>query len=225
MFKESELPECVYNEVFEDDREYTNQDNIFHASELCYGCMFKVYMDRKEGKCFPKDAMWNLYRGRVFDKALTPLFDENEVRVQQRVKGTPYVIRGRIDGLLYDIDGKNEIYEVKSVVSIKYVQQPFKQHVPQGLFYLGNYNPNARLKFLYVSMDGYKVLEYDAGFETMEAELENFDRKARIIGKAIRKEEPPEPTRGNECKWCRYKNLEEGNVAKCPIVKGRGGKQ
>jgi hypothetical protein len=217
MFKEVELPECLRKEVFEDDREYTNQDNVFHASELSYECMFKVYMDREHGKGFPDDARWNLYRGSVFDKAITPLFDENELRVQQRVKGTPYVIRGRIDGLNYDT---NEIFEVKSVVSIKYVREPFKHHVPQGLFYLGNYNPEATLKFLYVSMDGYKVLEYTGGFERMEAELENFDAKARIIGKAIRKGEPPEPIRANECKWCRYKN-ETGELA-CPLVKGRG---
>ena len=217
MFKEVELPECLRKEVFEDDREYTNQDNVFHASELSYECMFKVYMDREYGKGFPDDARWNLYRGSVFDKAITPLFDENELRVQQRVKGTPYVIRGRIDGLNYDT---NEIFEVKSVVSIKYVREPFKHHVPQGLFYLGNYNPEATLKFLYVSMDGYKVLEYIGGFETMEAELENFDAKARIIGKAIRKGEPPEPVRANECKWCRYKK--EGT---CPITKTRSKKQ
>lgn len=221
MFEECELPQPLYHEVFEDDRNYTNQPNVFHASELCYQCLWKVYWDRVEGKSFPDEAKWNLYRGRVFDKAITPLFDENEIRVQQRVKGSPYIIRGRIDGLSYD---KNEIYEVKSVVDIKYVREPFKHHIPQGIFYLGNYNPQATLKFLYVSMNGYKTFKYVGGFENMEAELENFDRKARLIGKAIKDETPPEPERANECKWCRYKNEPDGSLCKCPIVKGRGKK-
>ena len=49
--------------------------------------MYKQYLDRLEGKDFNDYAYWNIYRGRVFDKRLTALFDENELRVQHRVKG------------------------------------------------------------------------------------------------------------------------------------------
>jgi len=212
MFKETELPKCI-KEDMEDNRNYTSRDNIFHVSELCYDCMYKAYLDRKEGKQFDGSANWNIYRGRIFDKAITRLFDENELRVQHRVKGTPYVIRGRIDGLLYE---ENEIYEVKSVMSIRYVNQPYNYHIPQGIFYLNTYDPMATLKFLYVSMDGYKVLEYTGDRETADAYMNEFERKAKLLGKALKRGEPPEPTKANECKWCRYK--EEG---RCPITKTR----
>ena len=210
MFKEAPLPKCV-KEDMEDDRNYTSRDNVFHVSELSYNCMYKMYMDRKEGKQFDGSANWNIYRGRIFDKALTPLFDENEVRVQHRVKGTPYVIRGRIDGLLYE---ENEIFEVKSVASIRYVKNPYPYHIPQGIFYLNTYDPMASLKFLYVSMDGYKVFEYQGDRETADAYMNEFERKAKLLGKGLKNGEPPEPERGGECNWCRYK--EEG---RCPIVK------
>lgn len=212
MFKEGDLPGCI-KEDMEDLREYTSRDNVFHVSELSYECMFKQYMDRAEGKQFDDGAKYNIYRGRLFDKAITPLFDENEIRVQHRIKGTPYVIRGRIDGLLYE---PNELFEIKTVGSINYVKQPYRHHIPQGIFYLSTYDPKATLKFIYLSMDGWRVFEYQAGIDTADAYMEEFERKGKILGRAIKDGVPPEPTRANECKWCRYK--EEG---RCPIVKPR----
>lgn len=212
MFEEGKLPECIIEDM-KDDRDYTSRDNVFHVSELSYDCMFKQYMDRLEGKQFDDSAKYNIYRGRLFDKCITPLFDENEVRVQHRVKGTPYVVRGRIDGLLYE---PNEIWEIKTVASISYVRQPYKHHVPQGIFYLSTYDPKATLHFLYLSMDGWRVFNYSGGIENADAYMEEFERKAKTLGRAIRNGEPPEPQRANECKWCRYK--EEGL---CPIVKPR----
>lgn len=212
MFKETDLPDCIKTDM-EDDREYTHRDNVFHVSELSYTCMFRQYMDRLEGKQFDGSAKWNIYRGRIFDQKLTKLFDENEVRVQHRIKGTPYIIRGRIDGLLYE---ENEIYEIKSVASIRYVKQPYPYHIPQGIFYLNSYDPLATLKFLYVSMDGYKVFEYNGDLETASSYMDEFERKGKILGKSLKTGVAPEPDKGNECKWCRYK--EEG---KCPILKPR----
>lgn len=209
------MPDCIFDDVHKEDS-YTTHDNIFHASELAYTCMFKAYMDRTTGKQFPDDAKWNLYRGRIFDSYITKLFDEDQVRVQRRVHGTPYVIRGRIDGLNYD---ENCIYELKSIVSVKWIKNPLKHHVPQGLFYKMNYDPKAKLKFIYVSMDGCKTFEFkDTKKNLKDAEqiMTDYDNKAKILGDSLINKEPPEPTRANECKWCRYKT--EGL---CPICKPR----
>lgn len=211
MFKQTDdLPECILEDINE-ERDYTQRDNVFHASELCYTCMWKQYMDRQEGKKFDDQAKWNIYRGRVFDNRLTKLFDENEVRVQQRIRNTPFVIRGRIDGLNY---ADNCIYEIKTVQSIKFVRAPFKHHVPQGLFYLHNYDPNATLKFIYISMDGYKVYTYQGSREEADSVVRDMEEKAKVLGTALIKGEAPDAERGNECKWCRYKA--EG---RCPIMR------
>lgn len=211
MFEETDLPDCVKADIYE-EREHTIRDNVFHVSELSYTCMYKQYLDRLEGKDFNDDAYWNIYRGRVFDKRLTALFDENELRVQHRVKGTPYIIRGRIDGYNYDT---NSIYEIKTVASIKFVRAPYKHHIPQGIFYLNTFDPLANLHFLYVSMDGWKNFKYTGDIETAGMFIEDFEDKARVLGKALRTGDPPEPIKGGgECNWCRYR--QEG---KCPVMK------
>lgn len=212
IFEPTKLPTQI-EEDMELDQNYTQRPNIFHVSELSYDCMFKAFLDRKEGKGFNKDALWNIYRGTIFDRYLTKLFDENEVRVQHRIKGTPYVVRGRIDGILYE---ENEIWEIKTVASSKFVRNPYNHHIKQGLFYLCTYDPTAKLKFLYASMDGHKEFEYVADRETADQVLMEYEEKARMLGDGIKKDEPPEPTRGSQCNWCRYK--EEG---KCPICKPR----
>ena len=213
MFKQTDdLPECILEDMALNS-DYDTRDNIFHASEVAYTCMFKAYMDRQEGKEFDSGATYNIYRGRVFDKHLTKLFDEKEVRVQHRIKNTPFVIRGRIDGLNYDT---NTIYEIKTVQSIKFVRAPYKHHIPQGLFYLTNYDPKATLKFIYLSMDGYKVFTFDDTMQTADSVMVEMEEKARKLGEGIIKGEPPLPVKGNECRWCRYK--EEG---RCPITKTR----
>lgn len=203
------MPKVIHDDIFKKDH-HDSRPNVFNASELAYTCPFKMFMDRTLGKGFPDEAMWNLYRGKIFDQYLTKLFDEDQVRVQRRVKGTPYVVRGRIDGLNYD---ENCIYELKTVFSVKWVKQPMKHHVPQGLFYLANYDPEAKLRFIYASMDGCKTFEYTGTLEEMDGEMQLYDEKAKVLGDALKAEEPPEPVKGNECKWCGYK--QEGLCAIC----------
>jgi hypothetical protein len=213
MFKQTnELPQCILDDM-EMKMDYTTRDNVFHASEVAYTCMYKAYMDRLEGKEFDDTGKYNIYRGRLFDKHLTKLFDENELRVQHRIKNSPFVIRGRIDCLDYE---SNTIYEIKTVQSIKFVRAPFKHHIPQGIFYLTNYDPLATLKFMYFSMDGYKVFEYEDSLETADAIMKEMEERAITLGTAIKKEEPPTPTKGGECRYCKYK--EQG---RCPIVRTR----
>jgi len=213
MFKQTDdLPECILEDMSMDG-DYTTRDNVFHASEVAYTCMYKAYMDRKEGKEFDNQAMYNIYRGRIFDRHLTKLFDERELRVQHRIKNTPFIIRGRIDGLNYDT---NTIYEIKTVQSINYVRGPFKNHIPQAVFYLTNYDPLATLKFIYLSMDGYKVFTYDDTLQTADSVMAEMEDRAKTLGLAIKEGEPPTPSKGNECKYCRYKKQ-----GRCPIVKTR----
>ncbi len=212
MFEVVDPPKQLIDATKLDDN-YTYRDNVFHVSELSYTCMYKIYHDRMEGKDFDDSGLWNLYRGRVFDRAITPLFDENELRVQMRVPGTDIIIRGRIDAVDYE---ENVIYEVKSVASIKYVRKPYNHHIPQAVFYLCNYDPKAKLKILYVSMDGNKTFEYTGGPQNADAMMRDFEAKAKILRLAMKTGEAPEPTKGGECNWCRYKG--EG---RCPIVKTR----
>jgi len=213
MFKQTDdLPECILEDMSMDG-DYTTRDNVFHASEVAYTCMYKAYMDRKEGKEFDNQAMYNIYRGRIFDRHLTKLFDERELRVQHRIKNTPFIIRGRIDGLNYD---ENCIYEIKTVQSIKFVRAPYKHHIPQGLFYLTNYDPKATLKFIYLSMDGYKVFTFNGDLGSADAIITEMENKAKALGEGLINKKPPQAEKANECKYCRYKG--EG---RCPIVKTR----
>jgi hypothetical protein len=202
------------DEDLESKGDYTSRDNVFHASELAYNCMYKAYRDRTEGKEFNDAGKYALWRGRVFDQYITKLFDENELRVTQRVPNTPFTIRGRIDGVDYE---NNILYEVKSVASIKYIRdQPYAHHIPQGLFYLNNYDPLATLRFLYVSMDGYVSLEYVPDPSEMRAHNDEYNRKAKELGLALKHGEPPEPVKCAECKWCNYKKDKT-----CPLTPKR----
>lgn len=217
MFKQTDdLPECILEDM-DLDGDYTTRDNVFHASEVAYTCMYKAYMDRLEGREFDDDAKYNIYRGRIFDRHLTKLFDEKEVRVQHRIKNTPFVIRGRIDGLNYDT---NTIYEIKTVQSIKFVRGPYKTHIPQAVFYLTNYDPLATLKFIYLSMDGYKVFTYDDSLETADAIMSEMEERAKNLGMALKKRSPPEATKDGPCRYCIYKTQ-----GRCPIVKKRKPRQ
>ncbi len=212
MWKLGKTPKKLIDATEISDK-YVYRDNVFHVSELSYTCMYKIFYDRIEGKEFNKSGLWNIYRGIVFDRAITPLFDENELRVQMRVPNTDIIIRGKIDAVDYD---ENVIYEFKTVVSIKFVRKPYQHHTQQALFYLCNYDPNAVLKLVYVSMDGHKTFEFVGGRQNADAHMPDFVKKAKSLRKALRNKEAPEPQRASECNWCRYK--EEG---RCPIVKTR----
>ena len=63
----------------------------------------------------------------------------------------------------------------------------------------------ATLRFVYVSMDGYKVLEFDGDKAEMKGIQKEYERKAKVLGKALKTKQEPEPTESNECNWCGYR--------------------
>lgn len=210
MWEEVELPKEVLNDI-DRDMNYTERKNVFHASELAYNCPLRMYFDRTNMREVDSRGLWAMYRGRVFDKHINQLFDESEIRVAHRVPGTNYIIRGRIDGINYT---DNVIYEVKTVEFMDFMKQPRDAHQNQALFYLACYDPLATLKIIYVSMGGNKTYKFTGGKSELNSIMQEYDRKAKILGNSLKKKEEPEPLSAKECDFCTWRQK-----SMCPIKK------
>lgn len=201
MFKEAGIPKPIQADM-DVNINFHERDNIFHVSELSYECPLRMYLDRTTMKKIDDSGKWNIYRGKIFDKYLTALFDEKEIRVQHRVPGTNYMIRGRIDGLTYE---DNCIYEIKTVEHMDWMKQPRNPHINQSVFYLANYDPLSTLKIFYASMGGWKCFEFNGTKSDVNGIMKEFDRKARILGDALKCKEEPTGVSCKECEWCIYR--------------------
>jgi len=207
MFKQTSLPKTLRSKIKHKDK-YNFKKNVLHVSELSYNCMYRVYEKRKHNND-DFGSLWNLFRGNIFDQYISPILGETQVRVSFRVPKTNFIIRGKIDAVNHE---KNIIYEIKTVKSVKFIKNPYSYHIPQGLFYLSNFDPLATLKFVYLSMDGYKVFTFSGTQKDISDAMKEFEKKAKILGSALFLNKKPIPQKGSECNWCEHKKMHT-----CPL--------
>lgn len=210
MFKQVEIPKALQDDINK-EYDYHTKDNIFHVSELSHNCILKMYLDRKEPTPISPKGKWAMYRGKIFDNHITKLFDEDQIRVSHKVPGTNYVIRGKIDAITYDA---NELVELKTVEFMDYLEEPREAHKNQALFYLACYDPLAKLQVLYVGMGECKCFEFVGTKSELNGILKEFDRKARLLGDALKENKPPEPMSCKECNYCGHRALNKCSVKK-----------
>jgi len=176
------------------EREYEYADERIHVTELC-GCLLKAWLRRRCPVEREFERMWYLYRGLIFDQLWTSLFPRNQVRVTHRIKNGPTIV-GKID---FEWNGR--IYELKTVNSVKRLDEPYDHHVKQVRFYAWCECVEEAV-LLYVSFDGYCAFTVDCGEEKVLPVVEEFERKAVELYKALKTDVPPEPD-ADEC-YCEY---------------------
>lgn len=194
-----ELPEKMKTEI-QDRSIYEQRENQINTTELIY-CIRKAYYRRKYPEAPSlKSAFW-MFRGNIFDKIFTPLFERHQERVTHRVRGTPIIISGRIDF----IDG-DTIFELKTVNSLRFIEKegPHQDHLKQVKFYAWcNAYPNAKI----IYMDLNDALVFDVDLSNEDETIDEFEDLARRLYTGIVTDEPPEPNAQTwECKYCTYKD-------------------
>ncbi|MDH7507753.1 MAG: hypothetical protein QHH15_08235 [Candidatus Thermoplasmatota archaeon] len=199
--KERKLSKKIWNklkEAIDESREKIEQKNIIYVTEACFECPLRSYYRRKFGEEFDDKAYWNISRGKIFDEYLTEFFDDKQVPVQCRIKDTAIVVRGKIDGVFYD---PPEVWEIKTVASVRRLKEPYPIHKKQALFYQYNWNPMAKTYIWYISMDGYKVFEIWGENSVVEEMIEN----SKSLYEGLVNNVEPKPKKSNECYFCKHK--------------------
>lgn len=179
------------------EREYEYSDERIHATELC-GCLLKAWLRRRYPVEREFERMWYLYRGLIFDELWTSLFPRKQVRVTHRIKNGPTIV-GKID---FIYNGK--IYELKTVNSVRRLDELYDHHVKQVRFYAWCECVEEAV-LLYISFDGYCAFTVDCSEEKVLPVVEEFERKAVELYEALKKNEPPRPDASKwECQFCEY---------------------
>ena len=192
------LPEPILNhikQVVEKEREHS--DDRIYATELAGNCLLKAFLNRRVGLKSER-IQWAIYRGLIFDELWTGLFPRNQVRVTHRIPNGPTIV-GRIDFIW---DGK--IYELKTVNSVRKIEEPLPHHVKQVKFYAWCENVDTAV-IIYVSFDGIRC--FDINCHDSYEIVKEFEQKAMVLYQALKTNTPPEPgeeVEEWECKYCDY---------------------
>jgi len=190
-------------------REYEYyRDESVHVTELV-SCLRKAYFRRKLKHLPERTAgdLWYFYRGLIFDELWTGLFPRNQVRVTHRIFGGPTIV-GRIDFIAYEPDPI--IYELKTISSLRGLDEPHESHVKQVKFYAWCENiPQARI--IYVSLEGVKVFDIDCS--DSDKVVEEMQMKAMVLYECLKSGEIPPKTNSTwECKNCMFKEMCEKHI-------------
>jgi len=179
------------------ERHHDYRDNIFYVSELT-GCIRQAYLNRTlkpKIEDYDFTQKWRLFRGIIFDQAITTLFERNQIRITHRVKNLPIVITGKADFIEDDV-----LWELKTVSELP--EKPQEHHVLQVLFYAYYLLPKS-CRILYVAMDNVRVFEIDYNDELARQAVELLEERAKTLYECLRKNEPPEPTKNRRlCESC-----------------------
>ena len=201
-----DLPEKIKDEI-QNRSMYEQRENQINTTELIY-CIRKAYYRRKFPKPPSLKSAWWMWRGNVFDRVFTPLFERHQERVTHRVRGTPIIISGRIDFIEDDT-----VYELKTTNNLKYIQKdgPHKDHLKQVKFYTWC---NAYQKAKIIYMDLNDVLVFDVDLSDLDEVIDEFEDVARKLYNAILLDEPPEKNAQKwECNYCTYKDMCKNDTA------------
>ena len=110
------------------ERHHDYRDNIFYVSELT-GCIRQAYLNRTlkpKIEDYDFTQKWRLFRGIIFDQAITTLFERNQVRITHRVKNPPIVITGKADFIEDDV-----LWELKTVSELPEKPQSCQRRLPE----------------------------------------------------------------------------------------------
>jgi CRISPR/Cas system-associated exonuclease Cas4 (RecB family) len=194
----NDIPKPILDKMLSLSDRYGFDDKVFHVSELIY-CLRKAYFRRR---CFDKLKLnpllrWFYFRGRIFDDALTKLFDLNQVEFKEKVDD--FEITGTVD-FIYD----NCIYELKTI-SV-YPSSPLLKHVMQVCAYSHLSGIN-KAKIIYVSLNDLpKVFDVDTSASNFCWSL--ICSRARTLLEALKNNIPPDKSNEDwECNNCEFIDL------------------
>jgi len=200
-----EILEHIYKTTVKDYEYY--RDESIHVTELTY-CLRKAYLRRKIEQPPEKtiDGLWFFYRGLIFDEMWTGLFPRNQVRVTHRIPNGPTIV-GRIDFIAYEPDPV--IYELKTISTLKAVNEPKEEHVIQTKFYSWCENVQ-KARIIYVSFEGVRIFDIDCS--NVDEVVENLEWRAVTLYECLKKNKIPPKEDTWECNYCELKELCERNI-------------
>jgi len=111
--------------------------NVYHVTEILY-CLRKAYWRRNGGHSeIDSEGLLNIYRGNMFDKAWTPLFEHNQHTLKSErihpVTGELLTLTGTLDFMWLDESNLEKIlYDLKMPKNTF-----FKKRYGAGKFYSG----------------------------------------------------------------------------------------
>jgi hypothetical protein len=220
-----DLPEKVRDFLrFSQNQHRAGQDERLYPTELL-GCLKKAYLCRKNKCDMELEGCYAVWRGKLFDDALSPLFERQQESVTYEIPDTPITIAGRLDAV--DPNGQM-ILDWKTVSSLYYIRAegPKDSHKRQLMFYWSGiraknpedpvvqlHDKKGMIKLVYMDMGG--VETYLVGFTSKEADdnLMWLTARAKVLYDALKENVPPKVCAKDskreawECKYCSARKM------------------
>jgi len=114
------VPAPIVEHIRKVVKERLDIPKVYHVTEACY-CLRKAFFKRRfpdvawRHLCDNLKSMFNIYRGRLFDDAWTPLFNINQKTLMVRRYGICFIgtLDFVYDGVLYDLKVPNSTFYKK----------------------------------------------------------------------------------------------------------------
>ncbi|MFA4798693.1 PD-(D/E)XK nuclease family protein [Pyrococcus kukulkanii] len=208
-FDPEDLPEEIKSymeEVLGSNREeflkdYLN-DDIIHVTEAV-GCLRKAFIVRyliKKGVEF-SEKNWAIFRGKLWDRILSPLFENNQKPIMIAVKdeyGT-FFIKGVYDAVVDDV-----VIDFKTVGSHQLSQLPKEHHVRQIYTYAVAMNKKPVLIYISNKSPAIVHLYHPERLEAAKKIYEETIERAKKLHRALKGNRVPEKERSGLCNYCPF---------------------
>lgn len=193
--------------------DYPVRPGSYHVTELLY-CMRKSWLRRVHPEERKEDLGrdYNLYRGRLFDKAWTPLFRRHQIRVTHRIPGGPVIVGNWdfiYDGAVWDLK------TIKNMFFIKKSNEPHEADVRQVQFYTWMENMT-QARLAYVDLGDALVFPVESSEEALVENLRHLESRALTLHNLLEAKRPPDPeglSNTWECGYCEMK-------PHCDVIEG-----
>lgn len=187
--------------------------NVFNVTDIMT-CPRKVQLKMLADSLGAKEraaskTKWAVFRGRMWDKALSGLFNENQVlfTVVMNINGEVAFIRGRIDAIYVNDDGHLEVIDFKSVSddALKKKRYLKNNYVLQVAFYAHVVGAD-EYSILAVSNTGFKYAKMNN--ERLKKQAYSYARKiVTEIVEAMKKGEITPVKELSECVYCPFRGI------------------
>ena len=195
-----DLPQPIKDHILRNTNgeDYQNKPNTYSLTELLY-CIRKAYYKRTNPKPHTIESAFNIYRGKLFDNAWSPLFTHNQVRSTHRCKNIPITISGKYDFLTQD----GILTDLKTTKSLYFVNEPSEEYKTQVRFYAW-LNSIEKAQIVYIDFGDCKVFPVEVGDCTQL--LNDLEAKATQLYFALHQQKAPIKGVCAEwlCKKCEY---------------------
>lgn len=195
--------------------DYPVRPGSYHVTELLY-CMRKCWLRRLHPEDKEKDlgGDYNLYRGKMFDKAWTHLFRRHQIRVTHRIPDGPVIV-GKFD-FVWD-DAVWDLKTIKNLHFIKKANKPHDQDVRQVQFYAYVENMDKGM-LAYVDLGDAVVVPVDCSDEALVDNIRHLEGRALKLAFSCTNSSPA-PAEGLANKWeCGYCEMKPH----CDVIEGIG---